>query len=42
MNNKGFISVGIAIIVVILIILGSLISLFNNLKEAEIRSYFGE
>ena len=37
MNNKGFISVGIAIIVIILITLVSLVSLFNNLKEAEIR-----
>ena len=37
MNNKGFISVGIVLIAILLIIVGGFVSLYNGLKEAEIR-----
>ena len=37
MNNKGFISVGIVLIVVLLIGIFGFFSLYNGLKEAEIR-----
>ena len=36
MNNKGFISVGVVLVAVLLIIVGSFVSLYNGLKEAEI------
>ncbi|MFC2337602.1 MAG: LemA family protein [Negativicutes bacterium] len=36
MNNKGFISVGVVLVAVLLIIVGGFVSLYNGLKEAEI------
>ena len=37
MNNKGFISVGVVLLVVLLIGIFGFFSLYNGLKEAEIR-----